>query len=120
MITVIAGNIEKAAAIIWDAREKKYCILISITLFKSEKKYFTKDDIKEIGVLDEETSKSASSTILRAGAGAFVLGPIGLLDGVSGKKKKKIDLKIMFNDDSYVVVRMNGTDFETFKLKMIY
>jgi len=39
-----------------------------------------------------DANKSASSTILRAGVGAMVLGPIGLAAGLTGKKKYRVIL----------------------------
>ena len=46
-----------------------------------------KPDVEDYEVLSEDKVRSGTSTILRGAAGAAILGPVGLLAAVSGKKK---------------------------------
>ena len=66
-----------------------------------------KETIEEYEVIDEEKNKSASSTILRAGVGNFLLGPIGLLAGVSGKQKGIYNIAIIFKDGKKSLIEVD-------------
>lgn len=57
-----------------------------------------KDTIEEYEVLDEEQQKSASSAVGRALLGGALLGPVGLLAGVSAKTKGIYRIAIQFKD----------------------
>lgn len=46
-----------------------------------------KETIESYDLMTEEKMKSASSAVMRAGAGALLLGPVGLLAGISAKNK---------------------------------
>ena len=48
----------------------------------------TKQTVASYEVLDAEEKKSGTSAVLRAGAGALLLGPVGLFAGVTAKKKE--------------------------------
>ena len=47
----------------------------------------SKDSVDFFEILDETQRKSASSAIIRAGIGALVLGPIGVVAGLSARSK---------------------------------
>lgn len=66
-----------------------------------------KDTVSDYEVVTEDKMKSASSTILRAGAGALVLGPVGLLAGVSGKNKGIYNVAIMFKNGKKSLVEID-------------
>lgn len=63
---------------------------------KRGKIVLTKYTVKEYEVLDVEQHKSGTSGILRAGAGALLLGPIGLAAGLTAKKKGIYTIAIEF------------------------
>lgn len=66
-----------------------------------------KDTIEEYEVIDEEKSKSTSSTILRAGVGSALLGPLGLLAGVGAKQKGIYNIAIIFKDGKKSLIEVD-------------
>ena len=66
---------------------------------KKNNSYNTKD-IVNYQLMDSK--KSGTSTVLRAGLGAVALGPVGLLVGVTAKKKFSV-LVIFKNNEKKVV-----------------
>lgn len=66
-----------------------------------------KDTVSDYEVITEDKMKSASSTILRAGAGALVFGPVGLLAGVSGKNKGIYNVAIMFKNGKKSLIEID-------------
>lgn len=50
--------------------------------------YYKTDEIKDYQLIDSK--KSGGSAIARAGLGAMVLGPVGLLAGATAKKKYSV------------------------------
>lgn len=75
--------------------------------FKTTSVVINKDTVEDYEVLSETQSKSASSTMLRAGAGALVLGPVGLLAGVSGKTKGIYNVAIVFKDGKKSLIEID-------------
>lgn len=57
-----------------------------------------KDTVTNYELVTEETRKSASSGIARGAIGGFILGPIGLLAGLSAKNKGTYNVIINFKD----------------------
>ncbi|NYV27839.1 hypothetical protein HP397_03245 [Streptobacillus felis] len=62
--------------------------------------------VESYEVLDEEKLKSASSAIIRGAIGATILGPVGLLAGLSAKNKisKIILLRLKDGKESIIEV----------------
>lgn len=58
----------------------------------------TKDIVEEYQQITEETRKSAASGIARGAIGSFILGPVGLLAGLSAKNKGIYNVAIKFKD----------------------
>ena len=51
--------------------------------------------------------KSASSTIIKAGVGNILLGPIGLLAGVAGKQKGIYNIALHFKDGKKSLIEVD-------------
>ncbi|WP_077212345.1 hypothetical protein [Bacillus dakarensis] len=66
--------------------------------FKGEKMMLDKTTVEHYDILDETSRKSAISAMGRGLAGAVVLGPVGLLAGLSAKSKSTHTLAIQFKD----------------------
>lgn len=64
----------------------------------------SKGTIRSIDVMSMDQRKSASSSIVRGALGAAVLGPVGVLAGLSGKNKTSITAKIRFTDGKQSLV----------------
>lgn len=63
--------------------QTKVTILVGFT--KSVE--INKDTVEEYEIVDENSKTSATSAIGRGLVGSFALGPVGLLTGLSAKKK---------------------------------
>ncbi len=66
-----------------------YCFLgdLSILIDIGKNIPLDKSTIKSYDIIDEESRKSATSAVGRATVGAMLLGPVGLLAGVTAKRK---------------------------------
>lgn len=71
-----------------------------------------KSTVESYEVLTEDKVKSASSTMLRAGAGALLLGPVGLLAGVSGKTKGIYNVAILFKDGKKSLIEIDDKHYK--------
>ncbi len=71
-----------------------------------------KSTVESYEVLTEDKVKSASSAMLRAGAGALVLGPVGLLAGISGKTKGIYNVAIIFNDGKKSLIEIDDKHYK--------
>ena len=60
--------------------------------------YLNKDTVEGYEVITEEQRKSAASGIARGAIGATLLGPIGLLAGLSAKNKGTYNVAVKFVD----------------------
>ena len=71
-----------------------------------------KSTVESYEVLTEDKVKSASSTMLRAGAGALLLGPVGLLAGVSGNTKGIYNVAILFKDGKKSLIEIDDKHYK--------
>ena len=71
-----------------------------------------KSTVESYEVLTEDKVKSASSTMLRAGAGALLLGPVGLLAGVSGKTKGIYNVAILFKNGKKSLIEIDDAHYK--------
>lgn len=62
--------------------------------------YIDRDSIEAYEVITEEQRKSAASGIARGLVGGALLGPVGLLAGVSAKNKGIYQVAIQFKSDN--------------------
>lgn len=57
-----------------------------------------KSNVDSYEIIDEKTRKSATSAVGRAVVGSFLLGPVGLVAGISAKKKGTHTIAIYFKN----------------------
>lgn len=69
--------------------------------------YWNKITIERYEIIDEESRKSAASAIGRGAVGAFFLGPVGLLAGLSAKSKGIHILAIQFTDGKKSLIEVD-------------
>ena len=63
-----------------------------------------KGQVTNYEILDATSTKSASSAVMRGAIGAALLGPVGLLAGLSAKNKKSKLIALKFKDGQECVV----------------
>ncbi len=73
-----------------------------------------KDTVAEYELVTEESRKSMSSGILRGAAGAALLGPVGLLAGVSAKNKNKYTVAVKYKNGDSDIIEFNKKEYEIF------
>lgn len=66
-----------------------------------------KSNVKSYEIITEEKMKSESSAILRGTLGAAVLGPIGLLAGVTAKNKEIHTIAIEWKNDEKSLIEVD-------------
>lgn len=66
-----------------------------------------KSTVEEYEVMDESHSKSAVSAVGRGLVGGFILGPVGLLAGLSAKSKGTHVVAIQFKDGKKSLIEMD-------------
>lgn len=74
----------------------------------------TKETVQHYEVLSEETSKSGTSAMLRAGTGAILLGPIGLFAGFTAKKKGIYLIAVEFKDGKRSLMEIGQKNYKKF------
>lgn len=72
--------------------------------------------IKQTIIVGEDSRKSAGSGIARGAIGGALLGPLGLLAGLSAKNKNNTTFLIIYEDDSRTTrtVATNSKEFKEF------
>lgn len=80
---------------------------VQIVLGFTKAVYINADTVASYEVLDEEHRKSASSGIMRGAVGAALLGPVGLLAGVSAKSKGAYRITISFKDGKQSLIEVD-------------
>ena len=68
----------------------------------------SKDSVESFEILDETQRKSASSAIMRAGAGALLLGPVGLAAGLSAKSKGSNLIALVFKNGKKSLIEVDN------------
>ena len=65
-------------------------------------------------VFTEETSKSAASGVARGAVGAALLGPVGLLAGLSAKNKGTYTIAVRFKDGKNSLIEVDDKVYKNF------
>ena len=88
----------------------------AVQIFLDRKNYVLLDKfgIDSYDVIIEETSKSAASGIARGAVGAALLGPVGLLAGVSAKNKGVYTIAIRFKDGKNSLIEIDDKIYKNF------
>lgn len=66
-----------------------------------------KNEVETYDIITDEHRKSASSGIIRGAVGATLLGPVGLLAGLSAKNKGIYTVAIKFKDGKNSLIEIN-------------
>ena len=71
-----------------------------------------KNTVREYEVIDQESRKSATSAVGRAFAGAALLGGVGLLAGLSARRKGIYTIAIEFNDGKKSLIEIDEKKYK--------
>ena len=102
-----------------DYNGKKVSQCLGDVFISAEKDiYLDKNTLDGYEVVEETSRKSASSAIVRAGVGAFLLGPVGLAAGLSAKSKGIHTLTIVFKDGKRSLIEVDDKIYKAIVTKM--
>ncbi len=76
------------------------------------KVFIAKDTVEGYEVMDEQHQKSAASAVGRAAVGSLLLGPVGLLAGVSAKSKGSYMVAVQFKDGKRSLMEVDGNIYK--------
>ncbi len=89
-------------------------VYISINFTGSKKVMLNKYEIETYEVITEDIRKSASSGVIRGAVGATLLGPVGLLAGLSAKNKGTYTIAIKFKDGKNSLIEIDEKIYKAF------
>ena len=87
-----------------------------VQIYLDRKNYILLDkyEIDSYDVITEETTKSAASGVARGAVGAALLGPVGLLAGMSAKNKGVYTIAIRFKDGKKSLIEVDEKIYKEF------
>ncbi|UKS29935.1 hypothetical protein LOZ80_13750 [Paenibacillus sp. HWE-109] len=80
---------------------------IGIILGFTKKIIIDKDTVEDYEVINEDITKSAISAVGRGLIGNFLVGPVGLLAGLSAKNKGAYTIAIQFKDGTRSLIEVD-------------
>ncbi len=78
-----------------------------------QKVYISKETIENYELVTEEKRKSASSAVTRGLVGGALLGPVGLLAGLSAKSKGSYQIIINFKDGKRSLLEVDDAIYKS-------
>lgn len=107
---VIAGDYKgKQVMIVWGTA------VLATTLFNTIN--LDKTTVEEYELMDESHKKSAVSAVGRGLVGGFLLGPVGLLAGLSAKSKGVHIVAVQFKDGKKSLIEMDDKIYKALMTK---
>lgn len=114
---VIAGDYDKKLVMVLRRSTEKLVIVLK-TFGKDRLLAIDKNTVDSYEVVTEDSTKSASSAIARGALGGFLLGPVGLLAGVSAKNKNSHTIALQFKDGKKSLIEIDGKLYKLFVREM--
>lgn len=105
---IVTAGAYKGAKLVIRGIMSKELRLEEQKLFGAKRFALTRQTVRSVGIIDTDTTKSASSAILRGGAGVVLLGGVGIAAALSAKNKKTHQVMITFNDNKECVAVVDG------------
>lgn len=81
-------------------------------------KFLNTKEIEAYELVTEDKVRSGSSAILRGAAGAALLGPVGMLAGLTGKKKGVFTIAIKFKSGEKIIIEVDDKLYNQFVSEM--
>lgn len=72
-----------------------------------DERIIDKTTVESYELITDEMRKSGTSAILRGGLGSLVLGPVGLLAGLTAKNKGTYQVAILFRDGKRSLIEID-------------
>lgn len=87
-----------------------------VQIFLDRQNYILLDkfSIDIYDVITEDTRKSAASGVARGAIGAALLGPVGMLAGLSAKNKSIVTIAIRFKDGKNSLIEVDEKIYKSF------
>lgn len=87
-----------------------------VQIFIDRKNYVLLDrfGVDSYDVITEDVRKSAASGVARGAVGAALLGPVGLLAGLSAKNKSTVTIAIRFKDGKNSLIEVDEKIYKNF------
>ena len=87
-----------------------------VQIYVDRKNYILLDKfgVDSYDVITEDTRKSAASGIAKGAVGAALLGPVGLLAGLSAKNKSTVTVAVRFKDGKNSLLEMDEKVYKNF------
>lgn len=73
----------------------------------TDERIIDKTTVESYELITDEMRKSGTSAILRGGLGSLVLGPVGLLAGLTAKNKGTYQVAILFRDGKRSLIEID-------------
>lgn len=89
-------------------------VFIKLKLFGSDKIMLDSSTVESYDLITEDIRKSASSGVIRGAVGATLLGPVGLLAGLSAKNKGTYNIAIKFKDGKNSLIEIDDKLYKFF------
>ena len=105
---IVTAGAYKGAKLVIRGIMSKELRLEEQKLFGAKRFALTRQTVRKVGIIDTDTTKSASSAILRGGAGVVLLGGVGIAAALSAKNKKTHQVMITFSDNKESIAVVDG------------
>ncbi|OUO94756.1 ribosomal protein L7/L12 [Cloacibacillus sp. An23] len=105
---VVTAGAYKGAKLVIRGIMSKELRLEEQKLFGAKRFTLNRQTVRKVGIIDTDTTKSASSALLRGGAGVVLLGGVGIAAALSAKNKKTHQVMITFSDNKECVAVVDG------------
>jgi hypothetical protein len=92
--------------------------IVSIAVGFTKSVDINKETVESYEIVDESKRKSAASAVGRGLAGSLLLGPVGLLAGLSAKSKGTHVLAVQFKDGKKSLLEIDDKIYSTLVKKL--
>lgn len=89
-------------------------IFLCPSTFSMDMTRLNKQTVDSYDLITEDKVKSGSSAILRGAVGAAVLGPVGLLAGLSAKNKGIYTIAIQWKNGNQSLIEIDDVKYKSF------
>lgn len=96
----------------YSTRRDEAFLRTKVKFIEDEGIYLNKSTVASYEVVSSGTAKSGTSAVLRGAVGAAVLGPVGLLAGLSAKTNEIISVVVVLKSGKKSLIEINGKIYQ--------